>query len=179
MGSAKHEKSFVDFEKPYEQNVVGLKGIIYFGIGLLVLIVITFGLMWAFVGVLEEDAKARKSSTNPLSMSDRESLPPEPRLQGAPGFGVEGPNGRVNLELREPQAEYRELKKQWDALLHDGSKDQRTGAVLAMPVDRAKEMLLQKALKARSGPEADKAAEMSRRYASDASSGRMASVTRR
>ena len=34
MGSTKHEKSFVDFEQPYEQNVIGLKGIFYFGIGL-------------------------------------------------------------------------------------------------------------------------------------------------
>ena len=44
---AKHEKSFVDFDKPYEQNLIGLQGIIYFAVGLFLLIVITFGLMWA------------------------------------------------------------------------------------------------------------------------------------
>ncbi len=66
MGSTKHEKSFVDFDQPYEQNTIGLKGIFYFGIGLFVLIVITFGLMWALLGVFEEDAKQNKASANPM-----------------------------------------------------------------------------------------------------------------
>ena len=57
MGSTKHEKSFVDFEKPYEQNIIGFKGIVYFGVGLVLLIVITFGLMWALLGVFEDQAK--------------------------------------------------------------------------------------------------------------------------
>ena len=38
MGSTKHEKSFVDFEKPYEQNVIGFRGIVYFAVGLFLLI---------------------------------------------------------------------------------------------------------------------------------------------
>ena len=46
---------------------------------------------------------------NPLAMSDREQLPPEPRLQMAPGFGVDTEKGRVNLELSYPQSEYRTL----------------------------------------------------------------------
>lgn len=181
MSTARHEKSFVDFEKPYEQNIIGLKGIVYFGIGLFLLIVITFGLMWALYGVLEEDAKENKSSTQPdlMRMTDTERLPPEPRLQAAPGFWVEGEGGRVNLELREPQAEYRELMKQWELLWRDGRKDARTGTVTAMPIDRAKEMLLQKAVKARSGPEADKAARESMNYLGDANSGRMKNVKRR
>ena len=179
MGSAKHEKTFVDFEKPYEQNVIGLKGIVYFGIGLLLLIVITFGLMWALGSVLEEDAKQKKGSTNPLALSQTEALPPEPRLQAAPGFQVEGDSGRVNLELRAPQAEYWELKKQWESTWKDGRKDQRTGTVVAMPIDKAKDLLLQSGLKAKTGPEAAKAEQDSKMYISDASSGRMASVRRR
>ena len=94
MGSTRHEKSFVDFDKPYEQNMVGLKGIIYFGIGLLLLIVITFGLMWVFderpQGSMRRETK---SSDNPMAMTDRERIPPEPRLQLAPGFGIDSPNG--------------------------------------------------------------------------------------
>ena len=41
MGSTKHEKTFVDYDKTYEQNIIGLKGIVYFGVGLLLLIVVT------------------------------------------------------------------------------------------------------------------------------------------
>ena len=179
MGSAKHEKSFVDFEKPYEQNVIGLKGIIYFGVGLFLLMSITFGLMWALYGVLEENAKAEKTSTNPLQMTDREKLPPEPRLQVAPGFKVEGDGGPVTLELKAPQAEYWELKKQWERVWRDGSRDQRTGTVLSMPIDKAKEALLQRQLKAKSGPEAEKVGKDSAFYIGDAASGRVANVRRR
>src|SRR5688572_8371893 len=101
MGSTKHEKSFVDFEQPYEQNIIGMKGIVYFGVGLFVLIVLTFALMWALLNVLEDDAKTRQSA-NPMAMSERERLPPEPRLQTAPGFGVQSGTGPVNLELKAP-----------------------------------------------------------------------------
>src|SRR6478609_7436773 len=99
MGSTRHEKSFVDFDKPYEQNIVGLKGIVYFGIGLFLLIVITFGLMWSLMNVLSDSFAEDKRGNNPMAMTDKERLPPEPRLQLAPGFGIDSPDGRVNLEL--------------------------------------------------------------------------------
>ncbi len=175
----KHEKSFVDFEKPYEQNVIGLKGIFYFGIGLFLLIVITFALMWAFMGVLEEDAKQNKASTNPMIMSEKERLPPEPRIQAAPGFGVESDKGRVNLELKAPQSEYWELKKQWEDAWRFGRKDEKTGTAISMSIDQAKEKFLQQPVKAKSGPEAEKALTDSRMVISDSSAGRMATLKRR
>lgn len=179
MGSTKHEKSFVDFEQPYEQNVIGLKGIVYFGIGLLILIVITFALMWALLNVLESDAKETKGVSGPMALTEVDRLPPEPRLQTAPGFGVESPNGRVNLELHAPQAEYWEIKKQWDELIEHGQKDPHTGAVAALGIKEAKEMFLSQQVKARSGPEADQAALRSQMYLSESSSGRKASLKRR
>ena len=179
MGSPKHERSFVDFEKPYEQNVIGLKGIVYFGVGLVILIVITFSLMWAFRGVLEENAKETKTSTNPMALSDKEKLPPEPRLQAAPGFGVEAENGRVNLELREPSAEYRELRKGWEDIWKNGQKDDKTGIATSLPIDEAKQKFLQQGVKARSGADAEKALADSRMYISDSSAGRMATLKRR
>ena len=179
MGSTKHEKSFVDFEQPYEQNVIGLKGIFYFGIGLLLLIIITFGLMWALLNVFEDDAKETKASSNPMAMTERDRLPAEPRLQLAPGFGVEGPNGPVNLELRAPQAEYWELQKQWQELWKHGQKDPHTGVVTSMSIDEAKQKFLSGQIKAKTGPEAEQAAMGSKIYVSDASSGRLAADRRR
>lgn len=88
MGSTKHEKSFVDYDKPYEQNLIGLRGVIYFGIGLFLLIVVTFGLMWAMQNVMEDQARETKDQKSPLALSEQEKLPPEPRLQAAPGFGI-------------------------------------------------------------------------------------------
>ena len=132
---AKHEKTFVDFDKPYESNLVGLKGIAYFGVGLFLLIVITFGLMWYLSKVLEDQAVERDNLTKtPLAMSDIERVPPEPRLQGAPGFGVDSPQGRLNLELKAPQAEYRALHAQWEKLWARGETDPQTGTVVSLPV---------------------------------------------
>ena len=180
MGSTKHEKSFVDFEQPYEQNIIGLKGIVYFGVGLLLLIIITFGLMWALLNVFEDQKKEEMTQErNPMAISDRERLPPEPRLQLAPGFGVESTRGRVNMELGPPQAEYRELEKQWKDVLEHGQKDPATGVVTSVPIDIATDRLLQKSVKAKSGPDAQKAAADSMMYYSDASSGRRASEKRR
>jgi hypothetical protein len=179
MGSTKHEKSFVDFEQPYEQNIIGLKGIVYFGIGLFILIVITFGLMWALLGVLEDQAKEEKRSDNPMAMSDKERLPPEPRIQAAPGFGVDGPNGRVNLELMAPQSEWWELEKQYKEVWKNGMKDPKTGAVAMLPIDEAKNRFLARGVKAKSGPDAERVATESKLYVSDASSGREQTVRRR
>ena len=62
--------------------------------------------------------------TNPMAMTDKEQLPPEPRLQVAPGFGVESADGRVNLELMAPASRIsRTCKKQWDDVWKHGQKD--------------------------------------------------------
>ena len=180
MGSTKHEKSFVDFEKPYEQNVIGLKGIFYFGIGLFLLIVITFALMWALLNVLEDDAKTDKGQSEPMALSERERLPPEPRLQLAPGFGVESPNGRVNMELRAPQAEYWELKKQWAETI--GSTDRRIRTperYRHCRSTRRRRSSLNSRTKARSGAEAEQNALRSKMLFTDSSSGRRATERRR
>lgn len=172
---AKHEETYVDFDKPYESNIIGMRGIIYFAVGLFLLIVITFGLMWFLQNVLEQDAIENKGSTNPLQLTKEEALPPEPRLQAAPGFGVDSPDGRVNLELKPPQAEYWELEKQWDKLLAEGQKDAKTGTVITLPIEEAKRRLLQESAAQKTEGDPDKLGN-SRMMISDASAGRTATV---
>ncbi|HEY8559346.1 MAG TPA: hypothetical protein VIL74_03000 [Pyrinomonadaceae bacterium] len=180
MGSTKHEKSFVDYDKPYEQNLIGMRGIVYFGVGLFLLIVVTFGLMWALQNVMEDDAAATKDRQSPLALSEQEKLPPEPRLQAAPGFGVDSQNGRVNLELRAPQSEYRELQKHWNELLREGQKDEKTNTVITLPIDEAKKKLLEGGgLKAKTGIDAEKSLDETRTIVSYSSSGRTRSDRRR
>src|SRR5215203_3796189 len=180
MGSTKHEKSFVDYDKPYEQNLIGLRGIIYFGVGLFLLIVVTFGLMWALQNVMEDQAAQEKDKKSPLALNEQERLPPEPRLQTAPGFGVDEENGLVNLELRAPQSEYRELHKQWEELWTEGQKDPKTNTVISLPIDEAKKKLLEDgSLKAKSGGEAEKSLEETQTFVSYSSSGRTRTDRRR
>jgi hypothetical protein len=181
---AKHEKTFVDFDQPYEQNIIGLRGIIYFGLGLFLLIVVTFGLMWVLqYQVLQPNAEeADRANENPLALSADEKLPPEPRLQTAPGFGIDDPRTktRMNLELREPQAEYRELQKQWEDLWVNGEKNEQTGTVIALPIEEAKKKLLAGGgIKSASGEAGEKALEEARMMVSESSSGRTATVRKR
>ncbi|MBK8466706.1 MAG: hypothetical protein IPL32_12830 [Chloracidobacterium sp.] len=179
MSSKKHSDNAIDLNIPYEQNEIQFKGIVGFTIGLVLLIVITFGLMWAFLGTLNDYWKVPDSEKNPLAMSEKERLPPEPRLQAAPGFGVESEKGWVNMELQAPQSEYRELKKQWDEMWEHGRKDSKTGTVSVMPIETAKEKFLAGNPKAKAGAEAEETLKNSRSYVTDASAGRLAAEKRR
>jgi hypothetical protein len=179
MASKKHTNDPVDL-KAYEENEIRLKGILGFGIGLLLLIVITFGLMAAFYYKLKQfHADEQDAARNPMALTDTERLPPEPRLQLAPGFGIESEKGRVNLELRAPGDEYREFHAQWLDWWEHGQKDAKTGTVSVMPIDEAKERLLEEHPKAKSDPQAEEYWRESRRYYTDASSGRLAGESRR
>jgi hypothetical protein len=176
----KHERTFVDYDRTYETNLIGLRGIIYFGIGLFLLIVITFGLMFFLQNVMEDQAKESKDDTNPMMMTDRERLPPEPRLQAAPGFGVESEQGRrVNLELRAPQSEYWELERQWEKQWAEGQTDPKTGTVITLPIDEAKRKLLEESAKATVSEQSQNSLKESRRMTSYSSAGRNAIDTRR
>lgn len=173
---AKHEKSFVDFDKPYEKNLVGLRGIIIFGIGLFLLIVITFALMWVLMIQMADYAKESKDRESPMMLNERERLPPEPRLQSAPGFGVDTEDGRVNLELNEPQAEWRVLQEKWKKEWETGQKDPKTGMIITLPIDEAKRKFLEKNSQAQQQPERQNIFEESKNIISSSSSGRAATV---
>ena len=177
---AKQKKTFVNYDKPYETNLIGLRGVIYFGVGLFLLVVITFGLMRFLQNVMEQDMRQTDvKNENPMAMDDKERLPPEPRLQGAPGFGVESPNGFVNLELKAPQSEYRELHKQWEKSWADGQKDPKTGTVITLSIEEAKKKLLEENVKADNSENGQKMLKNSQSMVSVSSAGRVASDVRR
>ena len=175
----KHEKSFVDFDRTYETNVIGLRGIVIFAVGLFVLIVVTFGLMLVLQNVMEDQAAETKDTKSPMMMSERENLPPEPRLQGAPGFGMDSEQGRVNMELKAPQSEYREMERQWEKLWAEGQKDQKTGTIVTMPIDEAKRKFLEENMKTPGGETIEKSMDESRLIVSQSSAGRTATDKRR
>ena len=176
--SAKRSNNVEDYNKPYEPNHVGVKGIAYFGIGLLILILVTFALMWSLLAVMRDQASETKEMSGPMSMSERDRLPPEPRLQAAPGFGVEDPNGRNNFELQAPQSEYRALQRIWSEEWNKGQIDSKTGTQITMSVPNAKNLLLQQNLKVKAGADPN-FLDRSRLYVSDSSAGRMLSEKRR
>src|SRR5262249_19542386 len=73
----------------------------------------------------------------PMALTGKDRLPPEPRLQAAPGFELILENGQPEpLELKPPQEEYRVLRRQWEENLKTGLKD-KSGNVVGMPIDAA------------------------------------------
>ena len=103
----------------HEASDVSVSGIVKFVVGLTVFSVIVSVLMWGLFVFLNAQEVKKESQPGPMAMSKEERLPPEPRLQSAPGFGVKMENGQwVPLENREPEAEFRVLREQWEQKLN-------------------------------------------------------------
>src|SRR3954453_16525100 len=120
-----HETSDVNVRAVVTFTVVLAFSIIVVGIGVQILL--------KFLNAQE----AKTARPGPMALTKEERLPPEPRLQSAPGFQLKLENGQsVNLEKAIPQAEYRALRQQWEENLKTGLKDQ-SGNVVGVPIDAA------------------------------------------
>lgn len=129
----------------HEVSDVNVPAILKFVGGLVVMTIAVYLLMYLLFGFFnaKEIKKEGASPAGPMVMTEQEKLPPEPRLQSAPGFGVKLENGQsVNLENREPQAEYHVLREQWDRVLKEGAKDQ-SGRTVGLPIDQAMQKVLE------------------------------------
>jgi len=162
----------------HEMSDVNVPAILKFVAGLVVMTIAVYLLMWLLFDLFnaKEVKKEEASPAGPMAMTEQESLPPEPRLQSAPGFGVKLENGQwVTLEKQEPQAEYRVLREQWNSVLKVGPKDQ-SGRIVGLPIEQAMQKVLEgQGLPARrqeSGPDEKKDYAIS--VPTAASSGRVA-----
>lgn len=169
----------------YEKDKIELRGIVFFTLGLVLLIGVTFGLMALLQRAMEAQAHEEKDGVSPLAytIEDRRNgigLPPEPRLQAAPGFQVQREDGSTqNLELREPQSEYRELRKDWNKVWDDGRTDPQTGTVITLPIEEAKKKVLEDNLiKSRNPAQANEAQAEVRNIPSYSSAGRASEIRR-
>ena len=121
----------------HEASDVSVSGVAKFVAGLMVLGIVVFVLMWAMFRFLSAQEEEKAPKPGPMAMTPLERLPPDPRLQAAKGFGVKLENGEwVNLENREPDAEYRVLREQWERTLNEGARDQ-SGKTVGQPIDQA------------------------------------------
>ncbi len=128
-------------EVTHEASDVSVRGVATFVVMLTIAtIVISVGMWILFRYFNAQGAKER--GPGPMALSEKERLPPEPRLQAARGFAVTLENGqRVNLENTPPQAEYRVLKEEWEKALHGQLKDQ-SGNPVAIPINQAIEQIV-------------------------------------
>jgi hypothetical protein len=141
----------------HETSDVYISGIAKFVIGLFVLIVVSFVLMWAMFRMLQSQPVQGQKPRSPMARTDQERLPPEPRLQSAPGFGEElerttakeKEGGVLNSEQntanapvgKDPLWEIKVVRNQWDDVLQKGPTD-ASGKRYGMPIEQAKQEVL-------------------------------------
>ena len=133
-------------EVEHESSDIDVRAVVTFAVVLAISIaVVAFGLTFLFRFFNAQEAKSAPKP-GPMALTQKDRLPPEPRLQSAPGFQVKLENGQtVNLERSVPQSEYRVLRLQWEENLKTGLKDQ-SGNVVGMPIDAAMNKIVSEGL---------------------------------
>jgi hypothetical protein len=128
----------------HEASDVNISGILKFVMGLTVFGVVVFVLTWGLFRFLNAQETEKEPPAGPMAMTERERLPPEPRLQAAKGFGVKLENGEtVDLEKREPEAEYKVLREQWDRRLNCSVEHEaKTPPAPCVTIDKAMDEVL-------------------------------------
>ena len=139
-------------EANYEVSDVELRGIVVFLAGLTVMTVVVYLLMLLMFNLLNtREMKAEETKPkSPLALSEKERLPPEPRLQSAPGFAeklgkeVGVKEAATSAEKDKPKDrtwELDQLRKKWDEDLNQGPKDQ-SGAPAGISIEDAMKQIL-------------------------------------
>ena len=163
----------------HEMSDVHTQGILTFIVGLTVMTIVVYLLMWGMFRVLTTREEKRDEPPSPMAMTGKERLPPEPRLQSAPGFaeeldkevGVkESEHAQGPPKPKDPLWEINMVRTHWESILKNGAKDQ-SGKFVILPIDEAKKELLRQGLPVRTNEPSVPAADG---QPTAASSGRMA-----
>lgn len=160
-------------EVTHEASDISVRGVLTFVVALtLATIAISVG-MWLLFRYFDAQ-EAKEPGRGPMAFTQKEDrLPPEPRLQAAPGFAITTESGeKVNLEKAPPEAEYEVLRKQWKENLEMGLKDQ-SGAVVGMPIGKAMEKVVSEGLPSRVKGPGGKLADYAISMPTASSSGRV------
>ena len=141
-----------NIEVTHETSDVNVRGVLTFGVVLAIsTAVVALGLVFLFKFFNQQQAR-QEPKPGPMALRQDERLPPEPRLQAAPGFEVTLESGqKVNLERAAPQTEYRVLRQQWEENLKTGLKDQ-SGRVVGIPIDDAIRKIVSEASQTKGQP---------------------------
>lgn len=134
----------------HEESDVSVRGVGTFvgalAAGMIVICVLMVGMYKAFEWqVHREESREQRS---PMARNEEERLPPEPRLQSAPGFrSLDDP--KLNFQLQHPQAEWEALQRKWEFELENAGAPDPNTQTRRVPIEDAKNMLLGQGLPAR------------------------------
>lgn len=128
----------------HEVSDVNTRGILWFVLVLALIVAFSMGLLWGMYRFFESMARQAEGEKPPMARSakERQDDIPGPRLQAAPGYKSEG----QNLELREPQAEMKVVRKKWEEQLSGyGWVDQSKG-IVHIPIEQAKRLIVERGI---------------------------------
>ena len=123
----------------HETSDVNVPALLKFVLALTIMTAVVYVLMLFLFSFLNTKERDNEPPPGPMAMSEQESLPPEPRLQSAPGFAADLAKSVGDADPKKPRDplwEIRVLREQWDRELREGAKDQ-AGRTLGMPIDAA------------------------------------------
>ena len=113
---------------------ISVRGLVAFGIGLAVTIIVSGVAMWGLSVLLKEREEAQDRPLPPLVQREGTPPVPEPHLQ------------------KTPELDLRALRAHEDSLLHSYSWVDRQAGIARIPVERAMTLLLQQGLPTRAEP---------------------------
>jgi len=138
----------------HEQSDVQIGGIAKFILGLSILTIVTFIALWGLFIIFQKTATTQEQETHrsPIAMTGEERLPPEPRLQSAPGFAENLKRAKPEEHVqptpqggfappKDPMWEIHALRDQWNDVLEHGPTD-ANGQKFGMPIEQAKQEAL-------------------------------------
>ena len=113
-----------------EPNTVNIPGVVKFLVWLSVAVMVVGLLMWGLLHYFDKRKAQEAPPPSPLAPGVR--VPPEPRLQGAPG------------SVSSPAEDIRRFREQQEQILNSyGWIDQQRG-IIRIPIERAKKLIEQK-----------------------------------
>jgi len=128
----------------HEVSDVNVVAVLKFGAGLTILTVVVYVLMLLLFNRLNAREISKEAHPGPMALSERERLPPEPRLQAAPGFAEDLARsaGEREVDPKDPLWEIRVLRERWNDALKNGRRDSN-GKIVGMPIDQAMQKVLE------------------------------------
>jgi hypothetical protein len=135
----------------HEHTDVSVSPLLKFVVGLAVFTLVTCAAMWLLFMFFESRAEADELRASPLARQGEERLPPEPRLQLAPGFGVTAGEGNRRIDLSydtegrtdrapQPQSEWWTMRDLWRHELETYGWESREEQTVRLPIQQAMEM---------------------------------------
>ena len=158
--TGKPDVSYIqNLDVTHEISDVQVPVIVKFLVALSVLTIATFFLVWAMFRAFENTTVEPKPS--PMALTEKDRLPPEPRLQSAPGFAEDlEKNAAIKkdesgnaitaggAQPKDALYEINTLRRHWSDVLENGPIDQN-GKQYGLPIEKAKEEVLRQGLPVR------------------------------